>query len=138
MLIPLPLHGQSSTDCVEAMFAELAVLASIGKYPLGQNPAFQKFAAPLRIQEIWAAYRDPRFARSCIVCGTHITMMSHDQYLSQVRSTDLAQLEESDISPMILRSLVAGRDPLPGSHSYVRRARWCKHILKRRCFYMES
>ena len=35
--------------------------------------------------------------------------MSHDQYLSQVRSSDLAQLEESDISPMILRSLVAGR-----------------------------
>ena len=111
-------------------------------------------------------YRDPRYARSCIVCtnvaesgvtvpnvglvissgvqrrvstdirtgstvnalqtlskaqllqqpgrsgtdrGIHITMMSHDQYTSQVRSTDLAQLEESDISPMILRSLVAGR-----------------------------
>ena len=36
-------------------------------------------------------------------------MMSHDQHLSQVRSSDLAQLEESDISPMILRSLVAGR-----------------------------
>ena len=35
--------------------------------------------------------------------------MSHDQYLSQVRSSDLAQLEERDISPMILRSLVAGR-----------------------------
>ena len=129
--------------------------------------AFQKYAAPLRFQEIWAAYRDPRFARSCIVCtnvaesgvtvpnvglvissgvqrrvstdirtgstvnalltlskaqllqqpgrtgrtdrGIHVTMMSRDQYLSQVRSTDLAQLEESDISPMILRSLVAGR-----------------------------
>ena len=36
-------------------------------------------------------------------------MMSRGQYLSQVRSSDLAQLEESDISPMILRSLVAGR-----------------------------
>ena len=35
--------------------------------------------------------------------------MSHDQYLSQVRSADLAQLQESDISPLILRSLVAGR-----------------------------
>ena len=35
--------------------------------------------------------------------------MSHDQYVFQVRSSDLAQLEESDISPMILRSLVAGR-----------------------------
>ena len=42
-------------------------------------------------------------------CGIHVTMTSHDQYLSQVRSSDLAQLEESDISPMILRSLVAGR-----------------------------
>ena len=41
--------------------------------------------------------------------GVHITMMSHEQYTSQVRSTDLAQLEQSDISPMILRSLVAGR-----------------------------
>ena len=38
--------------------------------------------------------------------GEHITLMSHEQ---QVRSTDLPQLEESDISPMILRSLVAGR-----------------------------
>ena len=42
-------------------------------------------------------------------CGIHITMMSQDQYVSQVRSSDLAQLEESDISPMILRSLMAGR-----------------------------
>ena len=42
-------------------------------------------------------------------CGVHITMMSRKQYLSQVRSADIAQLEESEISPMILRSLVAGR-----------------------------
>ena len=42
-------------------------------------------------------------------CGVHNTMMSHEQYLSQVRSSDQAHLEESDISPMILRSLVAGR-----------------------------
>ena len=42
-------------------------------------------------------------------CGVHITMMSRDQYTSQVRSADLAQLEESDLSPMILRSLSAGR-----------------------------
>ena len=26
-------------------------------------------------------------------CGIHITMMSHDQYVSQVRSADPAQLE---------------------------------------------
>ena len=115
----------------------------------------------------WAVHREPRFARSCIVCtsvaesgitipnvglvissgvqrrvstdvrtgatlnalqtlskaqllqqlgragrmdcGVHITMMSKDQYVSQVKSSDLAQLEESDISPMILRSLMAGR-----------------------------
>ena len=42
-------------------------------------------------------------------CGIHIAMMSKGQYSSQVRSADLSQLEESDISPMILRSLVAGR-----------------------------
>ena len=40
--------------------------------------------------------------------GDHITLMSHDHYSSQVRSTDLVHLEESDVSPMILRSL-AGR-----------------------------
>ena len=32
-----------------------------------------------------------------------------EQYVSQVKSSDLAQLEESDINPMIFRSLVAGR-----------------------------
>ena len=36
-------------------------------------------------------------------------MMSHEQFQSQVRSRDLAQLEESDITPIILRTLVAGR-----------------------------
>ena len=41
--------------------------------------------------------------------GDHITMMRYDQYVSQVRSSDLTQLEESDITPMVLRSLVAGR-----------------------------
>ena len=173
MLIPLPFHGQSSTECVEAVFAEPSVLAATGKCSLGQNSsiydpvAFKEFEAPSGIQEIWAACRDPRYARSCIVCtnvaesgvtvpnvglvivsgvqrrvstdvragstvnalqtlskaqllqqlgrsgrtdrGVHITMMSHEEYTSQVRSTDLAKLEESDISPMILRSLVAGR-----------------------------
>ena len=58
MLILLPFHGQSSTEDVEAVFADPAVLASTGKYPMGQNPNmfdpdfFQKFAAPLRFQEI--------------------------------------------------------------------------------------
>ena len=57
MLIPLPFYGQSSTECVEAVFADPAVLASIGKGPLGQNSsiydpvAFQKFSAPPDIQE---------------------------------------------------------------------------------------
>ena len=74
MLIALPFHGQSSPEDVEAMFSDPAVLASTGKYPLGQNQSlfdpesFQKFSAPLAFQEIWAAYREPRFARSCIVC----------------------------------------------------------------------
>ena len=31
-------HGQSSTECVEAVFAEPSVLAATGKYPLGQSP----------------------------------------------------------------------------------------------------
>ena len=74
MLIPFPFYGQSSTECVEAVFAEPAVLAATGRYPLGQNSsiyepvAFQDFEAARGIQEIWAAYRDPRYARSCIVC----------------------------------------------------------------------
>ena len=38
----------------------------------------------------------------------HITMMSYSQFQSQARSQDLAQLEESDLTPMVLRSLVAG------------------------------
>ena len=56
MLIPLPFHGQSSIEDEEAVFADPPVLKH------------QKFSAPLAFQEIWAAYRDPRFARSCIVC----------------------------------------------------------------------
>ena len=173
MLIPLPFHGQSPTEDVNAVFADPTVLAATGKYPLGQNPgifaaeSFETYSAPPEFQELWMAHRDPRFARSCIVCtnvaesgitiphvgivissgvqrrvstdvrtgatvnalqtlskaqllqqlgrsgrtdcGIHTTMMSRKQYLSQVRSADLAQLEESDISPMVLRSLVAGR-----------------------------
>ena len=68
MLIPLPFRGQSSTECVEAVFAEPAVLGATGRYPSGQNSsiydpvAFQNFEAPLGIQEIWAPYRDPRYA----------------------------------------------------------------------------
>ena len=52
MLIPLPLHGQSSTACVEAVFAEPSVLAVTGKYPLGHNSgiydevAFRECEAP--------------------------------------------------------------------------------------------
>ena len=74
MLTPLPFHGQSSTECVDAMFAEPSVLAAIGKYPLGQNSsiydpaAFKESEAPQGVQEIWAACREPRSARSCSVC----------------------------------------------------------------------
>ena len=173
MLIPLPFHGQSPPEDVDAVFTDPSVLAATNKYPLAWNPglfdaeSFEKWSAPLEIQKVWMAHRESRFARSCIVCtnvaesgitipnvgvvissgvqrrvstdvrtgvtvnalqtlskaqilqqlgrsgrtdcGIHITMMSRGQYTSQVRSADLAQLEESDISPMILRSLSAGR-----------------------------
>ena len=149
---------------------------------------------PSEFQRVWMAYREPRFARSCIVCtnvaeswitipnvgivissgvqrrvstdvrtgvtvnalqtlskaqllqqlgrsgrtdcGIHITMMSLGQYSSQVRSSDLAQLEESDISPMTLRSLVAGR-PSPVFRSCVHRIQWCRLMQKTRCSFME-
>ena len=74
MLIPLPFHGQSSTECVDAVFAEPSVIAATGKYPLGQNSsiydpaAFKESKAPQGLQEIWAAYREPKYARSRIVC----------------------------------------------------------------------
>ena len=173
MLIPLPFHGQSPPDEVNAVFTDPSVLAASNKYPLAWNPglfageSFEKWSAPLEVQKVWTVHREPRFARSCIVCtnvaesgitipnigvvissgvqrrvstdvrtgvtvnalqtlskaqilqqlgrsgrtdcGIHITMMSRDQYTSQVRSADLAQLEESDLSPMILRSLSTGR-----------------------------
>ena len=41
--------------------------------------------------------------------GDHIVMMSIKQYKRQIRTQDSAQLDESDLSPMILRALVAGR-----------------------------
>ena len=173
MLIPLPFHGQSPPAEVNAVFTDPSVLAASNQYPLAWNPSlfaeesFQKWCAPLEVQKVWRVHREPRFARSCIVCtnvaesgitipnvgvvissgvqrrvstdvrtgvtvnalqtlskaqilqqlgrsgrtdcGVHITMMSRDQYTSQVRSADLAQLEESDLGPMILRSLSAGR-----------------------------
>ena len=169
MLIPLPFHGQSPPEDVSAVFADPSVLASTNQYPLGANPSifdpesFDTNSAPPEFQERWRAYRDSRYARSCIVCtnvaesgitipnvgivissgvqrrvstdvrtgatvnalqtlskaqllqqlgrtgridcGVHVTMMSR----VQVRSSDLAQLEESDISPMVLRSLSNGR-----------------------------
>ena len=142
-----------------------SVIISTNKYPLAWNPglfdaeSFETFSDPPEFQQVWMAHREPRFARSCIVCtnvaesgitipnvrivissgvqrrvstdvrtGVTVNALqtlskaqllqqlgrsgrtdSRGQYLSQVRSSDLAQLEESDISPMILRSLVAGR-----------------------------
>ena len=38
MLIPLPLHGQSPPEDVNAVFADPSVLAATNRYPLGQNP----------------------------------------------------------------------------------------------------
>ena len=163
MLIPLPFHGHWSE------FHRMC-----GSSVCRSSSACIYWEIPIRTEirsttrHSGNLYRDPRYARSCIVCtnvaesgvtvpnvglvissgvqrrvstdirtgstvnalqtlskaqllqqlgrtgrttdrGIHVTMMSHDQYLSQVRSSDLAQLEESDISPMILRSLVAGR-----------------------------
>ena len=175
MLIPLPFHGQSPPEDVKAVFADPSVLAATNQYPLGQNPnifaaeSFETYSAPSEFQELWMAHRDPRFARSCIVCTnvaeSGITIpnvgivissgvqrrvstdvrtgatvnalqtLSKAQLLQQlgrsgrtdrgVHSTyhyDESQavfvssevrrpgtIEENDISPMILRSLVAGR-----------------------------
>ena len=74
MLIPFPFHGQSSHEDVEAVLSDPTVLASIGRYPLGQNKSlfapesFEVFSAPNAFQELWAAHGEPRFAGSCIVC----------------------------------------------------------------------
>ena len=74
MLIPLPFHGQSSCEDVEAVLSDPSLLASSGRYPLGQNGAlfasesFDTFSAPPAFQELWAVHCEPRFARSCIVC----------------------------------------------------------------------
>ena len=74
MLIPLPFHGQSPPEDVKAVFADPSVLAATNQHPLGQNAnifaaeSFEKYSAPPEFQELWMAHRDPRFARSCIVC----------------------------------------------------------------------
>ena len=71
MLIPLPFHGQSSYEDVEAVLTDPSLLAATGRYPLGQNKSLfdpeslEKFSAPPAFQELWA---EPRFARSCIIC----------------------------------------------------------------------
>ena len=84
-----PCHLSGKRMCVESMSLVLTP----------DSHAFNVFH--FRLQQLGRTGRTDR--------GIHVTMMSHDQYLSQVRSSDVAQLEESDISPMILRSLVAGR-----------------------------
>ena len=66
--------GNSSYEDVEAVLTDPSLLAATGKYPLGQNKAlfapesFEKFSAPPAFQKLWAAHREPRFARSCIIC----------------------------------------------------------------------
>ena len=68
MLIPLPFHGQSSRGDVEAVLSDPSLLASTGKYPLGQNKSlftpesFETFFAPHAFQELWAAHREPLIA----------------------------------------------------------------------------
>ena len=71
-LIPLPCHGQSSEEGVNAVFIDPSVLAE--SYPLGKNPStydedvYKEHEAPWQVQEIWAPYHDYRYVRSCIVC----------------------------------------------------------------------
>ena len=54
--LPLPFHGQSSDECVEAVFADSTMLAET--YPLKKNPAvyseeeFKEHKAPRQVQEI--------------------------------------------------------------------------------------
>ena len=111
MLIPLPFHGQSSTECVEAVFADPPVLAATGRYPLGQNSsiydpvAFKEFEAPPGIQEIWAAYRDPRYARSRIVCTnvaeSGVTVPSVGLVISlECRDESLQTLEQVPVNAL--------------------------------------
>ena len=74
IMIPLPLHGQSPHEDVEAVLSDPSVLASTGKYPLGQNQSlfapesFEMFSAPNAFQELWAAHREPRLLdhASCV------------------------------------------------------------------------
>ena len=74
MLIPLPFHGQSPPEEVNAVFTDPSVLAASNKYPLAWNPSlfaaesFEEWCAPLELQKVWKVHREPRFARSCIVC----------------------------------------------------------------------
>ena len=74
MLIPLRFHGQSPPEDVKAVLADPSVLAATNQHPLGQNPSlfdaesFETYSAPSEFQKLWMAHREPRFARSCIVC----------------------------------------------------------------------
>ena len=58
MLIPLPFHGQSSREDVDAVLSDPSLLASSGRYPLGQNRAlfapesFDEFSAPPAFQVV--------------------------------------------------------------------------------------
>ena len=59
MLIPLPFHGQSPPEDVNAVFADPSVLASTNQYPLGMNPSifapesFETNCAPPEFQDRW-------------------------------------------------------------------------------------
>ena len=59
MLIPLPFHGQSPPEDVDAVFTDPSVLAATNKYPLAWNPglfdteSFEKWSAPLEIQRVY-------------------------------------------------------------------------------------
>ena len=70
-------------------------------------------------------------------CGIHITMMSQGQYSSQVRSSDLAQLEESDLRSHDSAFTSSREAILPSSVLVSTASKWCRLTQKRRCSCME-
>ena len=96
---------------------------TVGNEP-PHRTSFDNHVAPKEVQDIWLPYQQYQYTRS------------YDQCTSQVRSQDLAQLDESDSTPMILRShqLV---DHFRGCLSCVHRIQWYNFMQKRGCSCME-
>ena len=88
MLIPLPFHGQSSREDVEAVLTDPSLLAASGKYPLGQNRAlfapesFDTFCAPPAFQELWAAHRDSLCHHPTVIIAMNRTIRDGTSYVN--------------------------------------------------------